>query len=72
MDELKLLQFKEKMKLFGYAERTMNESVAMMRQFFRYLQENENLTSIQQLKEEHVKAWQTYLTFEKFPRKGRN
>ncbi|MBU2063444.1 MAG: tyrosine-type recombinase/integrase, partial [Candidatus Omnitrophica bacterium] len=47
-------------------------SVAMMRQFFRYLQENENLTSIQQLKEEHVKAWQTYLTFEKFPRKGRN
>jgi hypothetical protein len=55
MEQIKILQFKEKMKLFGYATRTLNDSEATLKQFFKYLEEKENLTSIEQLKPEHVR-----------------
>jgi site-specific recombinase XerD len=70
MEEMKLHQFKEKLELLGYAKRTIDDSEKIMRGFFGYLREKENLTSLEQLTAEHVKSWQTYLTFEKFGQAG--
>jgi len=66
IDEIKLLQFKEKLKLFNFADRTIEEYTKSIILFFRYLEEKENLTGIDQLLPEHVKGYQTYQTFEKF------
>jgi integrase/recombinase XerD len=70
MEEIKLHQFSEKMRLFGYAQRTISEAIAIMRLFCSYLHEHEDVTSFEQLTAEHVKAWQTYLTFGKFTKAG--
>jgi integrase/recombinase XerD len=76
MEEIKLHQFKEKLELAGYAKRTINDSEKIVRMFFDYLREKEGVNSLGQLTPEHVKAWQTYQTFEKFEhagdRKGRH
>jgi integrase/recombinase XerD len=70
MEELKLHQFEEKLRLFGYAERTIGDNLVEMKRFFSYLQEKENITALDQLQTEQVKAYQAYLTFEKFPGAG--
>ena len=76
MEEITLYQFAEKLQLLGYAKRTIDESVRMMGMFFNYLKEKENLTSLAELTPDHVKAYQTYMTFEKFAwagdRKGKH
>ena len=71
MEEIKLLQFKEKLELFGYAYRTVESYVNEVRLFSRYLKEVENVNSLTELDEQHIKAWQVYLTFGKF-RNGKN
>lgn len=65
MEEIKLHQFKEKLQLFGYAKRTCREYLDDVRRFLKYLTEKENLQSLLEIKPEHVKGWQAYLTFEK-------
>ena len=65
MEEIKLHQFKEKLQMFNYAPRTIESCVNSMKRFFLYLQEKENVNSLADLQPEHVKAWQTYMTFEK-------
>jgi len=71
MEEIKLRQFKEKMELFGYAYRTVESYINDMRLFCRYLEEVENVKTLAELEEQHIKAWQVYLTFGKF-RDGKN
>lgn len=71
MEDIKLLQFKEKMELFGYAYRTVESYVNEVKLFSRYLKEVENVTVLTELEEQHIKAWQVYLTFGKF-RDGKN
>jgi integrase/recombinase XerD len=70
MEEIKLHQYQEKMRMFGYAERTVDSYGKDMALFMRYLAEKENLQSFNDLKPEHVKAWHAHLTFEKFPKAG--
>jgi integrase/recombinase XerD len=70
MEELRLRQFEEKLRLFGYAERTIMDNVIEMKRFFTYLEEKENITALDQLQPEHVKAYQAYLAFEKFTGAG--
>ena len=70
MEEIKLHQFREKLELFGYAERTMEGYVNDTAMFFKYLQEKEGLASLAGLQISHVKAWQAWLAFEKFPLAG--
>ena len=66
LDEIKLLQFKEKMKLFGYAVRSVEGYAAEVRRFFCYLEEKENLKSILDAESSHLKAWQAHICFGKF------
>jgi integrase/recombinase XerD len=70
MEEIKLHQFREKMQLFGYAERSVDSYGKDIVLFFKFLEEKENVKSILDLKPEHIKAWHAYLTFEKFPKAG--
>jgi integrase/recombinase XerD len=70
MEEIKLHQFREKLELFGYAARTVEAYVNETAQFFQYLKDKENLSSLADLQISHVKAWQAWLTFEKFSRAG--
>lgn len=70
IDEIKILQFKEKLELFSFAKRTVDAYVKDVAMFFKYLHDKENLASIHELQPEHVKAWQAYQTFEKFSLAG--
>lgn len=60
-DKIKLLQFKEKLELLGYSERTVSGYLEEMRHFFRFLEEEENLKSLAKLRPEQVRAYQIYL-----------
>jgi integrase/recombinase XerD len=70
MEEIKLHQFAEKLQLFNYAKRTIEDSVNNLKRFFLYLQEKENVNSLADLRPEHVKAWQTHMTFVKSAHAG--
>jgi integrase/recombinase XerD len=70
MDELKLLQFEEKMQLAGYASRTVEGYLENMRLFCEYLKEKESLKSLDQVKPEHLRGYQSWLAFE-WRHKGR-
>jgi integrase/recombinase XerD len=72
IDELKMHQYKEKLRLFGYAERTIYDAVKMLLLFVKYLEEKENIKSLQLIQPEHVKSYQSYMTFEKFEKAGKN
>ena len=66
MYRLKLLQFKEKMQLLGYAERTITDYTTHTELFFRYLQEHENISTIKEIEFCHIQAYQNFLTFTRF------
>lgn len=68
LDELRLRQFEEKLRIRGYSEKTVYETMHDLKLFIAYLREKENVTSMIQIEAKHVKSYQTYLTFEKFPR----
>ena len=68
MEEIKLHQFREKLDLFGYAERTCKEYTEEAGRFFKYLEEKEHVQSLMDIKPEHLKTWHAYLTFETAPR----
>jgi integrase/recombinase XerD len=70
MEEIRLHQFREKMAVFGYAERSVDGYGKDIALFMKYLEEKENVKSFLDLKPEHVKAWHAHLTFEKFPKAG--
>jgi site-specific recombinase XerD len=72
VEEIKLHQYQEKMRMFGYAERTVDSYGKDLALFMRFLTEKENLQSFSDLKPEHIRAWHAHLTFEKFARAGWN
>ncbi len=65
MDEIKLLQFKEKLELRGYASRTIEEYCNYMSQFKNYLEEQENINSFDKVKPEHLNAFHAHLHYTK-------
>jgi integrase/recombinase XerD len=69
MEEILLHQFAEKLELLGYSKRAIADYPACMRLFFRYCEEHENLTSILDVKPEHLTAYATWLQYNK-RRKG--
>ncbi len=71
MEEMKVHQFKEKLKLLDYEDRTIKEYAEEVGRFYKYLEERENLQSIMNLRPEHIKAWHAFLTFEKSKRYNR-
>lgn len=66
MDEIKLHQFAEKLELRGYAKRSIQGYPYDMGLFLRFLQRKENLTSLADVKPEHIIAYHTYLQYGKF------
>ncbi len=71
MDEIKLHQFAEKLELLGYSKRSIKDYPYDFGLFLRYLAEKENVTSIADIKPEHITAYHTHLQYSKF-RHGRH
>jgi integrase/recombinase XerD len=71
MDEIKLHQFAEKLELLGYSKRCVKDYPVDMRLFLRYCEEKENVTSIHDIKPEHLTAYHTHLQYTLF-RQGRH
>jgi integrase/recombinase XerD len=65
MDEIKLHQFAEKLELLGYSRRVVADYPAYVRLFFKYLEEKENIHSLDEVKPEHLKAYHSHLHYEK-------
>ncbi len=64
--EITLLQFKEKLDLAGYAERTIKDYTEGMSLFFRYLEAEEDIYTINEVTKEHLTAYHTYLRYTPF------
>jgi integrase/recombinase XerD len=67
MDEIKLHQFAEKLQLAGYSRRCIQDYPEIIKSFFRFLEEEEGVKSLDNLQPEHVKAYQVRLAFEPGP-----
>lgn len=65
MDEMKLHQFAEKLELLGYSKRVIADYPATVGLFFRYCAEHENITSIHDIRPEHITAYHTWLTYKR-------
>jgi integrase/recombinase XerD len=70
MEQIKLHQFAEKMDMAGYAKRTVQDYVAAMRLFVRYLDDKEDVKGWEDITAEHIRAYQAYIQFGK-SNKGR-
>lgn len=70
MEAIKLHQFAEKLDMAGYAKRTVEDYVAAVRLFVDYLDEKEDVTSWNDITEQHLTAYQAYIQFGK-PTKGK-
>jgi site-specific recombinase XerD len=71
MEDIFVHIFAEKLELLGYSKRCIKDYPADMRLFLRYCEENENLTSILDIKPEHLTAYHTHLQYTLF-RQGRH
>jgi integrase/recombinase XerD len=65
MDEIKLHQFAEKLDLLGYSKRVQKDYPESVQLFFKYLQNNEGVKSVDEVTEAHVTAYHTYLQYNK-------
>jgi site-specific recombinase XerD len=65
MDEIKLHQFTEKLALSGYSRRVTKDWPAYVRLFFKYLEEKENVRSLDEVTPAHLKAYHSYLHYGK-------
>jgi integrase/recombinase XerD len=63
MDDIRLHQFAEKLALRGYSARCSEDYPKVVGLFLRYLEEREGVSSLGQLKAEHVRAYQSYVQF---------
>jgi integrase/recombinase XerD len=70
MEEIKLHQFAEKLELLGYSKRTIAGYPDMVEKYMEYLDEKENIKSIDAAGPLELKAYQTHLQFGKL-NKGR-
>jgi integrase/recombinase XerD len=60
---LKLHQFAEKLELLGYSKRSIAEYPMYVGYFFRYLETNEGVLSLDELTLQHITAYHTHLRF---------
>jgi integrase/recombinase XerD len=65
MEDIFIHIFAEKLELLGYSKRIIADYPAYVRLFFRYCEENENLTSILDIKPEHITAYHTWLQYKR-------
>ena len=62
-NELRLLQYVEKLDIAGYLPRTVETYCYGVKQFMRYLEEHEDIQTIDDAQPEHVAAYQAFLQF---------
>jgi integrase/recombinase XerD len=65
MEDIFIHIFAEKLELLGYSKRIIADYPAYVRLFFRYCEEYENLTSIFDIKPEHITAYHTWLQYKR-------
>ena len=65
MDEIKLHQFREKLELKGYAKRTISEYCDYVKQFMRYLEDEEGIKTFADVKPEHLNGFHAHLRYKK-------
>lgn len=65
MEEIFLHIFAEKLELLGYSKRAIADYPAYVRLFLRYCEERENLTSILDIRPEHITAYAAWLQYSK-------
>jgi len=63
MEEIRLHQFAEKLELLGYSKRAIADYPAYVRMFFDYLKEHEGVERAEDITEEHITAYHTYLQY---------
>jgi len=61
MEEIKLQQFAEKLELLGYAQRSVTDYPGTLRLFLKYLEEKENIHSVNDITPQHITAYHSYL-----------
>jgi site-specific recombinase XerD len=66
MEEIRLHQFGEKLELAGYSRRAVEDYPYAVGRFLRYLEEVENVKSLEDVRPEHITAYHTYLQFGRF------
>lgn len=66
IEEIKLHQFAEKLDLLGYSQRCIKDYPYAVSRFFSYLEEKEDVVSLQQVTQHHITAYHTYLQFGRF------
>ena len=64
--DLILLQFGEKMELAGYSDRSISDYHDGMELFFRYLCEHEKIDKLDDITNQHVTAYHTFMRYTKF------
>ena len=66
MEEIKIHQFSEKLDLIGLSRRTIKGYVYDLGLFIKYCTEREDLSSYSEILPQHLTAYATYLTYNKF------
>lgn len=65
MDKIKLYQFREKLELLGYSKRAVKDYPDYVRLFFEYLEKEEDVQSINDIKPEHITAYHAWLQYKR-------
>jgi integrase/recombinase XerD len=63
VERIRLHQFAEKLTLAGYSRRCCEDYPRVVGHFFDYLDEHESVELLEQVSEEHIKAYQTHVQF---------
>jgi integrase/recombinase XerD len=66
MEKIKLHLFAEKLELAGYSKRSIETYRYNLELFFRYMEQIENINTVDQILPEHLTAYHTYLQYNKF------
>jgi site-specific recombinase XerD len=64
MEKILLHQFAEKLELLGYSKRIIVDYPAYLRLFFEYLQQEEDIHSVQDITAEHISSYHSYLQYQ--------
>jgi len=67
METIKLHQFREKLELHGYSKRVQEDYPDTVRLFFDYLEQEEDVHSVNDITLEHITAYQVYLQYKRRP-----
>jgi integrase/recombinase XerD len=66
MNKIYLHRYAEKLELTGYAKKSILEYRSALQLFFRYMEDTENVTDIDEITPAHLTAYHAYLQYGKF------